>query len=186
MKKQIAIVALVAAAVMLGSFAALANTCNITDYPSSGTLTRAMLNGRLAQIESCINGGIDHGNLDSDTSIPVGYIANDTALAPVSIQLACGTKTSAFSLQLPKAGTLTDAFARCRDCSAADHDIDIQVNGTTRISFTGISDSTMQSDTDNTYSVSTGHDVEVDTTQTTAGSCSAYDVTLWFEIQHDS
>lgn len=163
-----------------------AGTCTITNLPSSGTLTSSRLNALMAQVETCINGNLGDSNWDSSDKLSVSNVANDEGRFTIPLQLACGSKTSAYMFQVPATSVLTDATFRCRDCAAADHTIDIQVGGTTEITFPNQPDSTLVESTGNSVSVSTSQNVEIDTTQVTAGSCSAYDVTLSFKTQHTS
>lgn len=163
-----------------------AGTCSTTDLPSSGTLTASRLDSRHAQLEACINGNIGNTNWDATDPLAIGNIANDLSTFAISTQLACGTVVSAYQFRVPVSSTLMGASFRCRGCTAADHDVSIQVNGSTVKTFAAIADSTTNTDFALATAVSNAVDVEIDTTQTTAGSCTAYDVVIYFTAQHTS
>lgn len=164
-----------------------ADTCNVTNLPTSGTLTAARINARFTQVESCVNGNLDEANLQSSSAIENSKLAAPNNYIVVTTQLACGDKTSAYQFRLPQAATLDYATFRCRDCSAPDdHTIDIQINGSTVSTFANITGSTTQENSSIASAASTGQDIEIDTTETTAGSCTAYDVTMFFTTAHAS
>lgn len=175
------------AALLFVSGDALATTCTVTNFPTTGTLTASRLNARFNQVESCINGNIDDTNIGTSAAIGITKIANDLARSPVTVQLDCSaTQTGAFMTRIPADGRLTDAYVRCVQCSGNDIDVDIQVNAATQISFTGIAGSSLQTDLGNNIIVGSTQDVEVDITVTSAPATCWLDVTLWFTIQHAS
>lgn len=67
-------------AVGIASLTAAATTCDVTEFPASGTLTAERLNQRVRQTEACINGKVGNGNWNASEPLQVGNIANDQAL----------------------------------------------------------------------------------------------------------
>lgn len=161
-----------------------AGTLTVTPFPSYGTITNERLDSRFDQVEAVVNGGLGDANFSSSEPLTVSKLANPNAFVAHPVQISCSTKTSAWMHRLPAAGTLVRAFLRCRDCSSADYDVDIQVAGTTRIAFAAVTGSTIQDSGAVSYSVGSSDNVEIDVTQNTAGSCSALDVTMYFTLQH--
>lgn len=163
----------------------ISSTCSVTSLPTTGTLTAARINSRFTQLTGCINGSLGNTNLSTSDKIAITKIANDESYVAVSESLPCaGTIASVYTFRVPAAATLTDAFVRCRGCSAADIDVDLQVNGTTQIAFAGIANTTTNSSTGNSIAVAVAQDVEWDVTVNTAGSCASLDATAWLKIQH--
>lgn len=183
---------LLALALLSGCFAdddsedyRVTSTCSVTSLPTTGTLTAARINSRFTQLTGCINGSLGDSNMSTSDTIDIDKITNDSARASVTESVVCASTTAnAFVYRVPAAGTLTDAFVRCRGCSAADIDVNIQVNGATQIAFTGITDTTTQTSTGNSIAVAAAQDLDFDVTVNTAGSCAALDVTTWFKFQH--
>lgn len=172
-------------ATMLLSADAMATACDLTDFPSSGTLTRTALNARLAQIESCINGNIGTGNITASEPIALSKIANQNSYQYVSRRLPCGTKTDSTAFKLPVASTLKGASFYCNDCGASDSEtIVIQVDSSTAKTFAAIATDTVQSDFTLSTAVSTSAVVNIDTTEGAHSACTSYDLVLAFVSQH--
>lgn len=187
-KLTVYLTSLIAASVVALGFvvvpSARASSCTVTDLPTSGIITSSRLNSRFDQIEACVNGSIGNDNVSATEPLNISKLQTPNHFVSHSVQLPCATKASAWMSSTPANGTLVRAFARCRDCAAADHTIVVKTNTGVRYTFGAIADATLRDSGVLNASVTAGQTVEIDTTQTTAGGCTAYDVTLWFEQPH--
>jgi hypothetical protein len=179
----------VAAAVALlfsMSLPAAAGTCNITNLPTSGTLTGSRLNARYSQIESCINGGIDENNLAANTNIPTGDLAAPNALAAHSFTLDCaaGTKAAAFVPMV--SGTVVGMSTHVDATSTFEYAVVLKKNTSTIATDAGITTTTANLTSGLSTSVTTSDEVVIDITQTTAGTCTAVNVVVYLEYVHQS
>jgi hypothetical protein len=160
-----------------------ASTCDVTEFTGGQTLTAERLNQRVRQVEACLNGNVGNANWNSSEQLQVTNLANQKAFYMVSVQLPCGTKANAFNFKVPAASTFKGWSVTCRDCAAADHTLVLQLDASTKIT-TNLTNSTTTATFSNADSVSTSNVVNVDTTQTVAGGCTAYDIMMAFTATH--
>jgi hypothetical protein len=179
------VLAVVASATLCVADVAHAGACTVDALPASGTVTPAHFNRRFDQVESCINGRIGDANLSSSEPISTTNLAKPAAYFTQSVQLACGTKASAFAYEVGFAGEIVSLSVRCRDCAAADHTITLKVGAST-VKAQNVTNSTIARDSTLTTDFAAGDDIIIDTTQMTAGSCSAYDVVVGMKTTHQT
>lgn len=77
------VLALVALAMLIAPMAD-AGTCDLTEFPATGTLTAERLNQRIRQTERCLNGNIGNSNWNTAELLDNGNLANPRALYAVS------------------------------------------------------------------------------------------------------
>jgi hypothetical protein len=175
------------AALLVNIAPAQAGTCTVSNLPTSGTLTGTRLNGKFTQVENCINGNITNSNLSSTASVANSKLANPNNTYAVGFSYdACGTSADVVQFRAPASSTITGVSARCLGCSAADHDVDLEKNGTPIKAFTTIADTTTQTDFTLATSVGNTDDISFDLTQNTAGSCAGWSFVVYLKTAHVS
>lgn len=61
-----------------------AGTCDVTEYPASGTLTAERMNQRIRQTEACVNGRIGNANWAAGEPLAVTNLQNQYAIFSTS------------------------------------------------------------------------------------------------------
>jgi len=185
LKKLLLVVVLVVAAAQ-----ADASTCDITEYPASGTLTAERMNQRIRQTEACINGNIDNTNLSASSAISLSKLATQNAVASQSFTLfdedADGNdgesvgplSTTLRKWRIPFSGTVIGMTVALRcpddvtgtpgDCTGSSQSVNVTLKaaGSAIKTFSGLATTTTQTDFALASSVSNATDLTLEVSGT--------------------
>lgn len=162
---------------------ALASTCDITEFGTTGTLTAERLNQRVRQTETCINGRIGNSNFDSSDPLAVTKLANKNANSYVPVQLACVVGDGAFQFKLPVSSTLKTLSVTCHGCTLSDAvNVVAAVDVTSAVGVFGINSTTPALATGGTATASSANVVNFNISGSISG-CATLDVVLGVSTQ---
>lgn len=140
-------------AVLVLALPADAGTCNVTEFPSTGTLTADRLNTRIRQTEACVNGNIGNGNWNSSEKLTTANMASPNVVFSTSwtigdenLDAVAGEIVTAENgirnWQIPVSGTVIGMTVSLRctaaDCTGAAATVTLQEDANTIKSFTGL------------------------------------------------
>lgn len=198
--------ALLLALVMLPFVAfdqALAGTCDVTEYPASGTLTAERMNQRIRQTEACVNGRIGNANWASGEPLAVTNLQNQYAVFSTSWTIGdddgdatAGEIIAATSdlrqWRVPVSATVTGMTValRCPDagagsCAAASATVTLQKGAATIKSFTGLNSTTPSVDFAISNAIINTDVLNIDVSGTLT-NVEFVDVTVYYKAQHQT
>lgn len=176
---------------------ALAGTCDITEYPASGTLTAERMNQRIRQTESCLNGRVGNANWASGEPLAVTNLQNQYAIFSTSWTIGDenGDATAGENVtiandvrqwRVPVSATVIGmtVAARCPGtCGTPSGTVTLQKGAATIKTFTGIAPSTPSVDFAISNAIVNTDVLNIDVGGTLTG-IEFLDITIYYKAQH--
>lgn len=178
---------------------AMAGTCDVTEYPATGTLTAERMNQRIRQTESCVNGRIGNANWASGEPLAVTNLQNQYAIFSTTWTIgdenADATAGENITVandvrqwRVPVSATVIGmtVAARCPGtCGTPSGTVTLQKGAATIKTFTGIAPTTPSVDFAISNAIVNTDVLNIDVGGTLTG-IEFLDITVYYKAQHQT